>query len=96
MVPIFTQLMNDGVVTSGIFAFYFDHHYLHEGGNIIDIKDASVGGELSLGGVNRDRFMGTYPDSFQWHPVSQKAFWQISLDTVKTNGVEFCENDCQG
>jgi len=57
------------------------------------------GGEIAWGGVNPDRFEGTYPDAFQWVEVSRKAYWQISMGTVTvedTDKLVVCETGCEG
>merc|ERR1711970_3998 len=73
-VPIYTQLMKDGKVDSGLFAFYI----ARTNGNTPDEE----GGEISWGGVNPARFEGEYPDAFNWHDVTRKAYWEIAADSI--------------
>ena len=92
-VPIFNQLINEGSVDSGVFAFYVHHDYSHQD------DEQSLGGEIAWGGVNPDRFVGTFPDSFQWHDVTRKAYWQFFMDAVVVNTAEpfeFCDRGCDG
>ena len=41
-----------------------------------------VGGEISWGGVNPERFVGEYPDAFNWVPVTRKAYWEIDVGGI--------------
>ena len=94
-VPIYNQLMNDGLVDSGAFAFYIHRSSSHNSGH----DDHEVGGEIAWGGVNPDRFEGSYPEDFQWVDVSRKAYWQISMGTVTvedTDPLVVCEEGCEG
>ena len=93
VVPIYTQLMNDGVVDSGIFSFYIHRESSHHSGDHPD------GGEIAWGGVNPQRFEGNFPDAFQWVNVSRKVYWQISMGTVTvedTDPLVVCQNGCEG
>ncbi|KAG7445502.1 acid protease [Guyanagaster necrorhizus] len=61
--PMFQTLVNQDVVTTPEFA--------------CDLS-ASGGGELFLGGVNTDKFTGSFTTS--------QGFWQISMDSANVNG----------
>jgi cathepsin D len=93
-VPIYNQLMNEGLVDSGVFAFYIHRDSAHGGHH----DDHDIGGEIAWGGVNPDRFVGTYPDAFQWVDVTRKAYWQIAIGTVTvedTDPTVVCETGCE-
>ena len=91
VIPIYTQLMNEGLVDSGVFSFYLNKNAAEE-----------EGGEIAWGGVNPERFVGTFPESFEWHDVTYfqtVTYWQIQMGTVTvagSNPVTVCESDCQG
>ena len=56
-----------------------------------------VGGEIAWGGVNEERFVGQYPEAFNWHPVTRRAYWEISvgsIDVLDLDVVEACPNGC--
>jgi len=87
--PIYNQLMENGDVDSGVFAFWI-HRESSQGG-------LEVGGEIAWGGVNQERFVGEYPDAFNWHPVTRRAYWEIdigSIDVIDLDVVEACPNGC--
>merc|ERR1711935_455832 len=65
--PIYNQLMENGDVDSGLFAFWI-HRESSQGAH-------EVGGEIAWGGVNEERFVGQYPEAFNWHPVTRRAYW---------------------
>ena len=49
--------------------------------------------------MNPDRFIGTFPDAFQWHDVTRQAYWQIAMGSVTVNAADpliVCEGGCQG
>ncbi|CBY07548.1 unnamed protein product [Oikopleura dioica] len=94
--PIYNQLMEEGQV-NGVFAFFVHRNSSKPG-------ESDIGGEIAWGGVNPERFEGTFPDSFIWHEVSRQAYWQVNMGTVTVNGDGFvsdqpivmCEGGCQG
>ena len=56
-----------------------------------------VGGEIAWGGVNPDRFHGEFPDAFQWHDVTRKAYWEIDVDAIDVLDLDVtsvCANGC--
>merc|ERR1712241_639045 len=69
--PIYNQLMENGDVDSGVFAFWI-HRESAQG-------PLPVGGEIAWGGVNPERFVGEYPSAFNWHAVTRKAYWEIDI-----------------
>ena len=65
----------------------------------INIKgvDYHTGGEIAWGGVNPERFEGEYPDDFQWHDVTRKAYWEIDMgqvDVLDLDVTSVCQNGC--
>merc|ERR1712110_434238 len=87
-VPIYNQLMNEGLVDSGVFAFW-----IHRMNGV----EHHEGGEISWGGVNPERFEGEFPDDFQWHDVTRKAYWEIDMgqiDVLDLDVTSVCQNGC--
>ena len=76
--PWFNQAVDQGVVPAAQFAFYLS-------------RNVGESGELTLGGVNTDRFTG----DVDWHPVTRKAYWQIEMDGISTQGAAVCDGGCQ-
>ena len=46
--------------------------------------DAEKGGELVLGGVDPDHFVGERT----WVPVTRRGFWQFTLDGMQIGGMQ--------
>merc|ERR1712130_84056 len=91
--PIYNQLMEEGLVDSGVFAFYIHREGAHQ-----DHHDDHIGGEIAWGGVNPERFEGNYPDDFHWVDVTRKAYWQIAIGTVTVDAADpltVCEGGCE-
>ncbi|KAG7445898.1 acid protease [Guyanagaster necrorhizus] len=64
--PVFQTLVSQGVVTAPEFAFEL----------------STSGAELFLGGVNTNKFTGSFTTS----QVSNTGFWQISMDSANVDG----------
>jgi len=71
MLPPINNMMTQGALSTGMFAFYLD-------------RDASdeIGGELSIGGVDPERYEG----DFNWNDVTRQAYWQIKMDKFDVQG----------
>ena len=76
--PWFNQAVDQGAVPAAQFAFYLS-------------RNVGESGELTLGGVNKERFTG----DIDWHPVTRKAYWQIEMGAVSTEGASVCGDGCQ-
>lgn len=82
--PPINNMMSQGVLTEGLFAFYLNR-----------TPNAPDGGELSIGGVDTSRFTG----DFNWNEVTRQAYWQIKMDKFEVQGknVTSCDSSagCQ-
>lgn len=77
-VPAFSNAVKQGLVDP-IFSFWLSRN---PGPN---------GGELVLGGVNKERFTGEHT----WAPVTKKGYWQFNMDGVSMPRVPgICEGGC--
>ncbi|KAF9158267.1 Vacuolar protease A [Actinomortierella ambigua] len=79
VVPPFYSMVNAGLLDAPQIGFYLSKTAGENG----------AGGEMTLGGVNKDRFEG----DIQWHDVRRKAYWEVDLakialgdDEVELNG----------
>ncbi|KAG0253870.1 Vacuolar protease A [Actinomortierella ambigua] len=79
VVPPFYSMVNAGLLDAPQIGFYLSK----------TPGDNGAGGEMTLGGVNKDRFEG----EIQWHDVRRKAYWEVDLakialgdDEVELNG----------
>lgn len=70
--PLFQTLVSQGVTTSPEFAFEL----------------SKSGAELFLGGVNQDKYTGSFTTS----QVSNTGFWQINMDSANVDGKAVVEN----
>lgn len=87
--PIYNQLMENGDVDSGVFAFWI-HRESSQGPH-------EQGGEIAWGGVNPERFEGEFPDAFNWHAVTRKAYWEIDIGGIDVMDIDItsaCPNGC--
>jgi len=55
---------------------------------VFAFKLTDVGSELFVGGVNKKLYTG----DFTYAPVTQKAYWQVKMDTVSVDGKKALEN----
>ncbi|KAM7351882.1 lysosomal aspartic protease-like [Cochliomyia hominivorax] len=79
VMPPFYNMFLQGLVDAGVFSFY-----LKRNGTAVD------GGELILGGVDPNMFLGT----LTYVPVSQQGYWQFTVTSANINGQNIC-NNCQ-
>lgn len=79
VVPPFYNMVSQGLVDTGVFAFYLTR-----------AGTSTSGGELVFGGIDSAHYTGdiTYVD------VSQQGYWQFNMDSAVVNGVTVCSS-CQ-
>jgi len=70
VVPPFVNMMNQGVLSQNVFAFYLSN------GN------GSTGSEISLGWIDANKFTGP----ITWLPLISETYWEIALDNMLLGG----------
>ncbi|KAF4080842.1 hypothetical protein AMELA_G00175760 [Ameiurus melas] len=79
--PVFDSIMAGKLLQQNIFSFYINR----------DPK-AEIGGELMLGGCDKQYFDG----DLHYLNVTRKAYWQIKMDTVEVGStLTLCKDGCQ-
>jgi len=78
--PVFQNMMDQKLVPEPVFSFYIDRN-----------TSDSTGGELLLGGTDPAHYTG----DFTYVPVTREGYWQFNMDSVKSNGGQFCSGGCQ-
>ncbi|ROL42911.1 Cathepsin D [Anabarilius grahami] len=79
--PVFDTAMAAKILPQNIFSFYINRDPAGE-----------VGGELMLGGFDKQYFDG----DLHYVNVTRKAYWQIKMDEVKVGGtLTLCKSGCQ-
>ncbi|KAK9074152.1 hypothetical protein SSX86_006749 [Deinandra increscens subsp. villosa] len=80
-VPVWYNMVNQGLVQEPVFSFWFNRHV-----------DEEEGGELVFGGVDPNHFKGKHT----YVPVTQEGYWQFDMGDVligdRTTG--FCSGGC--
>jgi cathepsin D len=71
MVPVFQGLVSSGECEEPVFAFWLNQR-----------QNANTGGEMTLCGIDSSHYEG----EMTWAPVTKKAYWQITVDSMKVNG----------
>eukprot|EP01134_Creolimax_fragrantissima_P004597 CFRG4597T1 len=84
LTPVFDNMVAQKVVEEPVFAFWMNR-------KLDSSKPEQVGGEISFGGVDSNRYTG----EFTTVPLSKKGYWQFSMDGFKMNGEELCPNGCE-
>ncbi|KAI1718300.1 eukaryotic aspartyl protease domain-containing protein [Ditylenchus destructor] len=82
--PVFNQMVDQNMVQQQLFSFWLNR----------DVNSEEVGGELTLGGMDSQRFV----PPLNYVPVSRRAYWQFDMDTVVGSnncGAIACRNGCQ-
>ncbi|KAF9164645.1 Vacuolar protease A [Mortierella sp. AD010] len=72
VVPPFYNMINQRLLDEPVFGFYLGQ------------ADSSLGGEMTLGGVDSSHFSG----GLRWHNVRRKAYWEIDLNKVRLGDEE--------
>lgn len=82
VVPFFQNALKDGTVSQPVFAFWLNRD-----------PSSRDGGELTLGGVDPNRFTGDFHEV----PVTRKAYWQFRMDGIVFKGERglFCRDGCE-
>ncbi|KYO40998.1 napsin-A [Alligator mississippiensis] len=65
--PVFDNMMERGLLDQNVFSFYLSRN-----------SSDNVGGELLLGGINKERYKG----DLHYIPVSRKAYWQVLMNNI--------------
>ncbi|KAL2100647.1 hypothetical protein ACEWY4_002408 [Coilia grayii] len=79
--PVFDQMMSKKLLPQNIFSFYLNRN-----------PQAPVGGELMLGGVDKQYYEG----ELHYVNVTRKAYWQIKMDAVEVGSqLTLCKGGCQ-
>ncbi|XP_067626226.1 lysosomal aspartic protease-like [Eurosta solidaginis] len=78
VVPPFYHLYMQGLIAEPVFAFYLTRN-----------GTSSQGGELTLGGIDRNHFIG----ELTYVPVSTEGYWQFYMDWVSIDESLSC-TDC--
>ncbi|KAI3383552.1 hypothetical protein SNEBB_005359 [Seison nebaliae] len=81
VVPVFDTLFDQKSVEKNLFAFYLSRD-----------PDAKVGGEISLGDVDKSR----YKEPITWIPETSEKYYEIKMDklTIPSKGASFCSEGC--
>ncbi|KYQ56865.1 Lysosomal aspartic protease, partial [Trachymyrmex zeteki] len=88
VIPLFTNMVNQQLVNP-VFSFYIERHVSF----CMRYADPKIkwDGELILGGSD-ERF---YLSDFTYVDVTQKGYWQFTLDKIKMENMTLCGNSCQ-
>eukprot|EP00887_Chlorella_sp_A99_P000693 scaffold5.g693.t1 len=86
--PPFQNMIAQGLLPEPVFSFWLNRK-----------AEAEEGGELVLGGVDPDHFVGEHT----WMPVTRRGFWQFKADAITVGGgpagagraVGACRGGCQ-
>ncbi|KAK7896776.1 hypothetical protein WMY93_022101 [Mugilogobius chulae] len=81
--PVFDNIIAQKKVDQAVFSFYLTRR---------SANGATSGGELLIGGTDRDLYSG----EIHWLPVTAPNYWQIKIDNVKVQGTStLCQTGCQ-
>ncbi|KYM89487.1 Lysosomal aspartic protease [Atta colombica] len=84
VIPLFSNMINQQLVKNPIFSFYIKQHVFLN-------PNVKWDGELILGGSDNRLYLG----DFTYVDVTQKEYWQFTLDKIKMEDKILCENSCQ-
>eukprot|EP01100_Stratorugosa_tubuloviscum_P001494 TRINITY_DN132_c6_g1_i1.p1 TRINITY_DN132_c6_g1~~TRINITY_DN132_c6_g1_i1.p1 ORF type:complete len:393 (-),score=195.07 TRINITY_DN132_c6_g1_i1:67-1245(-) len=75
--PVWYNILNQGLVNQGVFAFWLDQD-----------PDKADGGEIYLGSVNNRRYTG----SISYVPLTSETYWEFKMDDVKkgSTSLDWC------
>ncbi|XP_075404153.1 pregnancy-associated glycoprotein-like [Tenrec ecaudatus] len=78
--PFFDNLLKQGVISQGVFAFYLTG------------SQDEKGSVVMFGGVDSSYYKG----ELHWIPVTRPNFWQFTIDSISMNGnIISCSHSCQ-
>ncbi|XP_025265076.1 lysosomal aspartic protease-like [Camponotus floridanus] len=78
--PVFDNMIQQGLVSSRIFSFYLNRD-----------TSADLGGKMIFGGSDPAYYEG----DFTYIPVTNKGYWQFTIDSIQINDYIWCEKSCQ-
>ncbi|KAL4423223.1 hypothetical protein ABPG77_000015 [Micractinium sp. CCAP 211/92] len=79
--PPFQMMLQEKLLPEPVFSFWLNRK-----------DEGREGGELVLGGVDPDHFVGEHT----WAPVTRRGFWQFKMDGMEIEGGgSFCSGGCQ-
>ena len=84
--PPFQNALDQGLLEEPVFSFWLSR----------DPESGEQGGELVLGGVDDNHFVGEHV----WVPVTRRGFWQFDMDALEIDSkrgasVKACSGGCQ-
>jgi phytepsin len=77
--PVWYNILTQGLVSEPVFAFYLSRD-----------TGAPVGGELVLGGVDEDHYIG----DFFYVNLTHKNYWMFKMDDFQISGNSYCKGGC--
>jgi len=81
LTTVFDNMYNQKLVDAPVFSFWMNRN-----------PDDSNGGQLVLGGVDPDLYLG----QISYSAVTRKAYWQFSMSTIGSGGSKVaCKNGCE-
>ncbi|XP_076801080.1 cathepsin D-like [Clavelina lepadiformis] len=78
--PVFNQMVAEKALEKNQFSFYLNRN-----------QSSKEGGELYLGGVDNMKYTG----NFEYHSVTVKGYWQISMAGAQAGSTGACKDGCQ-
>ncbi|KAJ3312553.1 Vacuolar protease A [Boothiomyces sp. JEL0838] len=73
-VPPFYKMVQQQLLDEPLFGVYMG-----------DANKGDEGGEITFGAVNHEHYTG----SITWAPITRKAYWEVTMDSVKLGGKKF-------
>ncbi|XP_011055938.1 PREDICTED: lysosomal aspartic protease-like [Acromyrmex echinatior] len=99
--PVFTNMVQQGLVSSPIFSFYLNRtSFMMDNDLILDnsthydsenLLDSSAGSVLILGGSDP----ALYDGELTYVNVTHKGYWQFTMDKIQMENETLCVNGCQ-
>eukprot|EP00245_Coleochaete_scutata_P006817 TRINITY_DN215_c0_g1_i3.p1 TRINITY_DN215_c0_g1~~TRINITY_DN215_c0_g1_i3.p1 ORF type:complete len:547 (+),score=107.03 TRINITY_DN215_c0_g1_i3:64-1641(+) len=79
--PLWYNMVEQKLVPEPVFSFWLNRD-----------PDGKVGGEMVLGGVDKDHFVGEHT----WAPVTRKGYWQFAMEDIEVgvDGGGYCKAGC--